>query len=226
MQQKIHVGLICSFAIFFFNDPSLGAEKNPSASTMSTQFPRCIKFADLWKNAETGNPAPEYFYQCAIRLSVTLHRVGVTMKSFSQTTVKAAPGRQTLGRIILDGLPVATRADEMATWLTQYPFCGLGKPEDITGRDWKNKVYGRTGIIAFSSYWGKNQSGGHIDLWNKSRFPYPSPSFSIDGTFGILANFSRFAFGGWGIYNGGSYNGIGVLPNLADSKKIIFFEVK
>lgn len=98
------------------------------------------------------------------------------MKTFSQTTVKPAPGRQTLGRIMIDGLPVATRADEMAVWLKQYPFCGLGKPEDITGRDWKKKVYGRTGILAFSNYWGKNKSGGHIDLWNKNRFPHPSPS--------------------------------------------------
>lgn len=81
-------------------------------------------------------------------------------------------------------------------------------------------------LLLFLAIGGKKQSGGYIDLWNKSRFPYPSASFSIDGTFGILANFSRFAFGGWGIYNGGNYYGIGILPNLADSKKIIFFEVK
>lgn len=227
MQQMIQIFSICCFAILFCkNAPSFGAEQSTSAIGRSNVTPHCIQFTDLWKNAETGNPAPEYVYQCAIRLSVTLHRVGVNMKSFSQTTVKPAPGRQTLGRIVIDGLPVATRADEMASWLKQYPFCGLGKPQDITGRDWKSKVYGRTGIIAFSNYWGKNQSGGHIDLWNKSRFPYPTPSFSIDGTFGILANFSRFAFAGWGIYNGGSYYGFGILPNLADSKKIIFFEMK
>ncbi|EUK17585.1 type VI secretion system amidase effector protein Tae4 [Commensalibacter papalotli (ex Servin-Garciduenas et al. 2014)] len=186
----------------------------------------CVQFFDLWRHAETGNPSPEYKYQCAIRLSITLHNVGVDMKSFSQKAVKPASGRQTLGRTIIDGLPVATRADEMAVWLKQNPFCGLGQAEDITGQNWKDKVYGRTGIIAFSSYWGKNQDGGHIDIWNKSRFPYPTPSFSIDGTFGILANFSRFAFGGWGIYNGGYYYGVGIMPNLADSKKIIFFEVK
>lgn len=187
---------------------------------------RCIQFADLWQRAETGNPAPKDKYQCAIRLSITLHNVGIDMRSFSQRNVNPAPGRQTLGRIVIDGFPVATRADEMAIWLKQNPFCGLGCVEDITGRDWKDKVYGRTGIIAFSNYWGKNQSGGHIDLWNKTRFPYPSPSFSMDGTLGILANFSRFAFRGWGIYNGGYYRGVGIMPNLADSKKIIFFEVK
>ncbi|MDI2112565.1 T6SS effector amidase Tae4 family protein [Commensalibacter nepenthis] len=186
----------------------------------------CVRFSDLWNNAETGNPVPEYEYQCAIRLSLTLHRVGINMRSFSQKTVKPALGRQTLGRIIIDGIPVATRADEMAIWLQQYPFCGLGKPEYITGKGWKKKVYNRTGIIAFSNYWGKNQIGGHIDLWNKTRFPYPSPSFSIDGTLGILANFSRFAFGGWGLYEGGYYYGYGFLPNLADSKRILFFEVK
>ncbi|WP_271790346.1 T6SS effector amidase Tae4 family protein [Commensalibacter communis] len=225
MQQinRISLGIIvgCVCFLYAIND-SLGVNNYFSSQPRS----QCVHFSDLWQNAETGNPAPEYYYQCAIRLSLTLHRVGVDMRSFSQKTINPAPGRQTLGRIVIDGLSVATRADEMALWMQKYPFCGLGKAENITGEDWKNKVYGRTGIIAFSNYWGKNQMGGHIDLWNETRFPYLSPSISIDGTFGILANFSRFAFGGWGIYNGGYYYGYGILPNLADSKKILFFEVK
>lgn len=153
MQQMIYVISICCLAILFCNkSPSFGVEQSISVIGRFNVTPHCIQFTDLWNNAETGNPAPEYVYQCAIRLSLTLHRVGVNMKSFSQTTVKPAPGRKILGRIVIDGLPVATRADEMAIWLKQYPFCGLGKPQDITGRDWKSKVYGRTGIIAFSNY--------------------------------------------------------------------------
>lgn len=224
MKENIVKFFIISFAFCLYEVFS-ATNQSFSISPAKPQA-RCIRFADLWRHAETGNPAPEYKYQCAIRLSITLHNVGIDMRSFSQKNVKPAPGRQTLGRIVVDGLPVATRADEMANWLKQNPFCGFGRAEDITGRDWKNKVYGRTGIIAFSNYWGKNQSGGHIDLWNETRFPYPSPSFSTDGTLGILANFSRFAFRCWGIYDGGYYYGVGIMLNLADSKRIIFFEVK
>jgi len=182
----------------------------------------CVTFADLWANAETGNPAPELGNQCAARLSVTLHRVGVTMKTFSQRN--PVLGKR-IGRIIKDGLPVATRADEMARWLKTKPFCGLGNPENVTGADWKSKVRGRTGIIAFSQYWsrgGNDLSGGHIDLWNGYRFPYPSPSLSEHGTVGIVGNWSRFGLNGWGVYNGGYL----FFSDLAASKVITFFEIK
>ena len=40
-------------------------------------------------------------------------------------------------------------------WL--QPFCGLPKkPEDITGKDWKSKDKGRTGIIMFHAYWTRD----------------------------------------------------------------------
>lgn len=136
-----------------------------------------ITFAQLWNNYVTGNPHndPDYHNQCAIRLSATLHRVGVEMKSFSQTIVKPGPGKKSIGRILLNGKATATRADEMASWLELQPFCGLpSKPENITGMDWEKKVRDRTGIIFFGGYWRREGetgqgSGGHIDLWNGER---------------------------------------------------------
>jgi hypothetical protein len=136
-----------------------------------------IKFVQLWDNYVTGNPYndPTYDNQCAIRLSATLHRVGVEMKSFSQRIVKPGPGKRSIGRILLNGKATATRADEMASWLQLQPFCGLPpKPENITGVDWEKKVRGRTGIIFFGGYWRREGetgqgSGGHIDLWNGER---------------------------------------------------------
>ncbi|MGX8883165.1 type VI secretion system amidase effector protein Tae4 [Methylovorus sp. SPW-M1] len=136
-----------------------------------------IKFSELWDNYVSGNPYndPNGYYknQCAIRVSSTFHKVGIKMLSFSQKTVKPMPGKPTLGRILLNGLPTATRAYELAEWLKLVPFCGLPqKPENITGYDWVSKVKNRTGIIFFNGYWlqdGDNSealTGGHIDLWN------------------------------------------------------------
>lgn len=78
MQQMIRIVFICCFAILFCkNAQSFGAEKSISPLTRSSiAASRCIQFADLWKNAETGNPAPEYFYQCAIRFKCYLASCG------------------------------------------------------------------------------------------------------------------------------------------------------
>lgn len=181
-----------------------------------------VTFANLWKSYVTGKPYDDpngqYKNQCAIRMSATLHRVGVEMKSFSQKVVKPTPGKATLGRILLDGKPAATRADEMAAWLKLQPFCGLPKkPEDITGRDWESKVKGRTGIIFFGGYWrqdgdsGNNLSGGHIDLWNGSRL-------TNNGALGAAETFLRFTVG---------VNSLpGLYSDLRNSKAILFFEVR
>jgi hypothetical protein len=138
-----------------------------------------VKFSSLWASypdstpyidPKTGKPPPGYEDQCAIKVSVAIHGVGIDMKSFTAANVDLKPGR-TIGRIVLNGKYTATRADELASWLKRQPFCGLPqKPENITGEDWATKVKGRSGIVFFADYWARtaeNQaSGDHIDLWN------------------------------------------------------------
>lgn len=180
-----------------------------------------VTFKELWDNyADDKTPpynvngkAPAGFEnQCAIRMSVTLHRVGVRMISFSQINVKPEGKAPTLGRILLNGLPTATRANEMAQWLNQRPICGVGPAQNITGADWKDKVKGKTGIIFFGDYWTREgesadaASGGHIDLWNGSSMT-PNWSSTLRFTFGI------------------SYIP-GIYSNLGNAKRILFFEVK
>lgn len=136
-----------------------------------------LSFQGLWsaypKKDPYDDPTDEYENQCAIRMSVTFHNVGIDMKSFSQNVLKPMPGKKALGRLILDGKATATRAYEFAAWLKLRPFLGLGKPESITGPDWQEKIKGRTGIIYFYGYWRQDGdatdafSGGHIDLWNR-----------------------------------------------------------
>lgn len=155
---------------------------------------KSVTFSELWNNYAHGNPysdpGGQYKNQCAIRMSVTLHRVGIEMKSFSQKRVRPMPSKPTLGRLLLDGKPTATRAYEFAEWLKLQPIAGLPAPENVTGPDWERKVGGRTGIIFFFGYWrqqgdsGDDLSGGHVDLWNGARLPVASAG-------GLLASVGR-----------------------------------
>ncbi|WP_293936559.1 type VI secretion system amidase effector protein Tae4 [Iodobacter sp.] len=184
---------------------------------------QAVTFKSLWDNYVTGSPYDDpsktHSNQCAIRMSATLHKVGVEMKSFSQKTVKPEAGKESIGRILLNGKATSTRADEMASWLKQQPFCGLPKePENITGKDWESKVKDRTGIIFFGGYWtregeeGAGASGGHIDLWNGSRL-------TNNGTLGTVETFMRFRLG---IHRPWPR----VYSDLRASKTILFFEIK
>ena len=183
---------------------------------------KALTFQELWEAYPSGDPYDNSAYrdQCAIRMSVTFHRVGIEMKSFSQKLVKPMSGRPTIGRILLDGKATATRADELGEWLQLRPIAGLPAPEDITGPDWESKVKGRTGIIQFSRYWTRegedaaNASGGHIDLWNGNRLTISSLPDSV-ATFSRVIGFQSFAPGtsfGW--------------SDLRNSKQILFWEIR
>ncbi|TCG06608.1 hypothetical protein BZM27_25230 [Paraburkholderia steynii] len=171
-----------------------------------------VPFQELWKNYPTGNPYnnPDYKDQCAIRMSVMFHRVGIEMKSFSANLVKPLSGQASIGRVILDGKATATRANELGEWLKLQPFAGLGKAENVTGADWLSRVKGRTGIIMFDGYWTRDgesdsaASGGHIDLWNGEK----------------LTGFGTGARVSWNIVIPG------VWSDFRRSKTILFFPIK
>ncbi|CAB3771662.1 hypothetical protein LMG29542_06662 [Paraburkholderia humisilvae] len=105
---------------------------------------KAVTFQELWDSYPSGNPYdnPAYKDQCAIRMSVTFHRVGIEMKSFSEKVMKPLPGKKDIGRIMLDGKATATRANELGEWLKLQPIAGIGKPENVTGADWVSRVKG------------------------------------------------------------------------------------
>jgi hypothetical protein len=184
-----------------------------------------VTFAELWAKYPRGNPYdnPGYENQCAIRMSVTLHRVGIEMTSFSARLIKPMSGQPGIGRILLDGKATATRVDEMGQWLKLQPFAGLPKPENVTGADWQSKINGRTGIIQFSNYRtldGESPdkaSGSHIDLWNKDTLMPPTESFlRLRLGFSEIPNPISW-LRGW------SDN---LYPDLGKAKLILFWEVK
>ncbi|KVD33074.1 hypothetical protein WI84_22005 [Burkholderia ubonensis] len=173
---------------------------------------RAVTFKELWDAYPSGNPYdnPAYSNQCAIRMSVAFHRVGIEMKSFSSKLVKPLGGQSSIGRILLNGKATATRANELGAWLRLQPFAGLGRAENVTGEDWRDRVKGRTGIIMFDGYWIRdgetegNASGGHIDLWNGEK----------------LTGFGTGLRTRWNIVIPGLWS------DFRRSKTILFFQIK
>ncbi|GGD67421.1 type VI secretion system amidase effector protein Tae4 [Caballeronia grimmiae] len=185
---------------------------NLTPNSVKTVQLKAVTFQELWDNYPSGNPYdnPAYDNQCAIRMSVAFHRVGVEMKSFSEKVLKPLLGKKGIGRIILSGKATATRANELGEWLKLQPVAGIGKPENITGTDWLSRVKGRTGIIMFDGYWTRgsesdaNASGGHIDLWNGAKMTGFGTGIRVD----------------WNIVIPG------VCSDFRNSKTILFFPVK
>lgn len=203
-------------------NPSTKVSTNNTPQSKKSVQLQALSFQAIWnaypKKDPYDDPTGEYENQCAIRMSVTFHSIGSDMKSFSQNVLKPMPGKKTLGRLILGGKATATRAYELAEWLKLRPFLGLGKPENITGPDWQDKVKNRTGIIYFFGYWRQDGdsadalSGGHIDLWNKDTL---TPS---------VVSFLRFRLGMSRFRNPLTNNNW--FSDLANSKEILFWEVK
>jgi hypothetical protein len=151
--------------------------------------PEPVKFSKLWDAYPSdkpyvdakGNVPKGYENQCAIKVSVALHGVGVELKGFTgaQVTIK--------------GKRAAIRAQEMPGWLSKAIIPGIANPpRDITGSDWQDKARNLTGIVYFENYWlregEKTPSGDHIDLWNGSRL-------TMSGWAGVAQGVLRFSLG-------------------------------
>lgn len=90
-------------------------KKNSTPDSVKEVLLNALTFKELWDNYPSGDPYDNSAYkdQCAIRMSVVFHRVGIEMKSFSSKLVHPLSGQPSIGRIILDGKIIATRADEL-----------------------------------------------------------------------------------------------------------------
>lgn len=178
-----------------------------------------VKFARLWEaypgghpyvDPKTGKPPPGYENQCAIKVSIAIHGVGVEMKSFRGAAVQ------------MNGRTTAVGAAQLAAWLKLQPFCGLPmSPEKATGADWQDKIRGKTGIVYFADYWARNAgektadrpTGDHIDLWNGSRLTATGMSFI--STLGRRIGLNSVGAGtSWGY------------SDLGRSSEILFWDIK
>jgi hypothetical protein len=134
----------------------------------SVEFP-CIAPRDLinLEGEQISAGLPVYANQGAIRLGVTLKRVGV----------RPITGVVTCGVHPPEEMHYL-RAAELAKALERSVIEGIGPIEKLTGSQpahFYPMVFGRPGIIYFQDFWQRvddkpgEMTGDHIDLWNGYR---------------------------------------------------------
>lgn len=108
--------------------------------------------------------------QCAIRMGVCLSKSGLL-------TIDEYDGvRCWFGH---NDVVHSLRARELALWLRNHAST-FGAVEIKSETEWKEYV-GRTGIIYCQNFWGENNQGDHIDLWDGTGEFMGSGSFTWEG---------------------------------------------
>ena len=160
-------------------------------------------FRELWYNHPTirederlpcqrPNGVPNFANQCAIRLGVCLQRSDL-FRGFDG--VQCWYGHSGEGHSL--------RARELARWMKRKRS-RFGECEIRTGVDWED-YRGRNGFIFCENFWGENNTGDHIDLW--------------DGTGEYMIESSDFFWEGPALASGG-------LDYIERSERVWFWEVE
>lgn len=160
-------------------------------------------FKILWSNYPSDDPCDAkdengdvlFKNQCAIRLSYCLNKSGVPLSAFPKH--RKCWVHKSANEVLA--------AKELADWLDRGIYPRIKKSISVTGKDWRDKVLDKKGIICFEDYYpARNGSGGdHIDLWDGN---------SLTGLGSWLrTRFSIVVPGYW--------------SDFRNSKKIRFFEV-
>ena len=121
-------------------------------------------FGELWKNHPTiseddrfpckrPNGIPNFSNQCAIRMGTCLQRSHMLSGYNGKQCWYGHKGK---GHTL--------RARELAKWMkkkaSRFGKCKIYK--DVTWEDFK----GKHGFIFCENFWGPNNTGDHIDLWD------------------------------------------------------------
>jgi hypothetical protein len=130
-------------------------------------------FADLWAHHPALQSPPviepcltggrsNYDNQCVIRLGVAMTGAGLSLSTFPGAFCWHGHGRKH-----------PLRVEQFKLWLnsdraTFVPYAEKYK-RDSRGRQTSYHAFlGRQGIAAFLDFWGANNTGDHIDLWDGS----------------------------------------------------------
>lgn len=161
-------------------------------------------FKQLWDNYPDDDPCDAkdkngnklFGNQCAIRLSHSMKKSGISFVSFPQK-------RKCW---VHSGADHVLAAKELADWIEKSNDASFLVTDNVTGSAWRNKVSGRTGIICFEDYYLRSDGSGgdHIDLWDGG-------SMTGFGSY-LRARFNIIIPSIW--------------SDLTKSKKIRFFPVK
>lgn len=138
-----------------------------------------VGFKTLWANHPSNETppndspcstsgSPNFENQCAIRLGVTLARSGVSLSGYTGSFCWHKHGKEH-----------PLRVNDMHKWLTKSLI--FGKPDiakqskayPVTNRNY----LGVTGIVMWVNFWGTNNQGDHIDLWDGANIAHGSPDY-------------------------------------------------
>lgn len=138
-----------------------------------------LDFGKLWNNhpnishnemqpCRREDNVPNFGNQCAIRMGTCLTRSDL-LKNYDGAQCWFGHGGQ--GHTL--------RARELALWLRNHPstFGPVEIKKNVSWRDYVN----RTGIIFCQNFWGENNTGDHIDLWDGTGEFMGGGSFSWEG---------------------------------------------
>jgi len=105
--------------------------------------------------------------QCVIRLGVALTKSAISLASYTGAFCWSGHGRSH-----------PLRVEEMKLWLDSdeawfVPYYAEKYLRDARGHQKSSHFFiGRPGIVAFLNFWGPNNTGDHIDLWDGSDIAY------------------------------------------------------
>ncbi len=139
-----------------------------------------LGFGRLWQNhpnishyemqpCRREDGVPNFANQCAIRMGVCLARSAL-LEGYDGVQCWFG-GHKGAGHTL--------RARELATWLRNHAS-RFGKAEISSHVTWQDYV-NRTGIIFCENFWGENNQGDHIDLWDGTGEFMGSGAFSWEG---------------------------------------------
>ncbi|HPE59671.1 MAG TPA: T6SS effector amidase Tae4 family protein [Thiolinea sp.] len=148
----------------------------PMPVTLPQEGPE-LGFGRLWKNhpnisdgemfpCRRPDGVPNFGNQCAIRMGTCLFRSNL-LKGYDGAECWFGHEGHTL------------RARELALWLRNHPST-FGKVEIRSGSRWQDYL-DRTGIIYCQNFWGENNQGDHIDLWDGTGEFMGGGAFSWEG---------------------------------------------
>lgn len=185
------------------NDKTV-AKTNSTSNSQKNVSLKVITFDELWsaypsntiEHIDPSSKKDVFTDHCAINVSNALYQCGIPMKTFSKTRCWNCPTPDSTTK---KGIH-AIRAEELSEYLKTRPFAGCPVPVKLSGKNFKENVEGKTGIIFFKDYWlrgnERTPTGDHIDLWNKNelagsgalasylRVNFPNATESVSGLFG------------------------------------------
>ena len=137
-----------------------------------------IKFADLWKNHPLNwspseshpcrNPDGTWEKsldnQCAIKMSIALAGAGMNMSACHERKcwLKGHKNHVLVAQKLADWLALAAQLGKPAKYIRKQTV------ESVFQQTIVDTIGGKNGIVFCQNFWGTNNQGDHIDVWNGS----------------------------------------------------------